>query len=306
MKVIFFAILAFIFFDLNAQVKTEIDQVAALYSSTQVIGDITYKTIGDIKLKLDIYVPTKRLGGPVNWVEYTEKRKPTLLFFHGGGWQSGDKISRSLFLMPYVQKGFVVVTANYRHIPANSLKELITDTRAAMNWVYENADKYKMDTTKIVLSGESAGGHLAQINGFLDDENYFEQEHNPISRKMKAAAVVNWFGVFDLNTAAKDWDDDQIKNVTQNKISQAIQILTAASPSTYLDKNDPPIISIHGNMDISAKYDQSVLLHQKLNELGVKNKFITIKGKKHGDFSPLEMTMAMKEIWEFLNGIGIK
>ena len=250
-----------------------------------------------------------RLGGPDNRVEYTDELKPTLFFLPGGGWQSGDKISRSLFLMPYVEKGFVVVTANYRHIPDTGLPAIIGDTRAALNWIYENSAKYKMDTNKIVISGESAGGHLALI-GVIDNETLFPQEEKKIERKMKVTAIVNWFGVADLNLANTHWDQNRAKEVffgggqieSQENIDALLQ---KCSPVSYLDTQIPPKISIHGNEDVSARYEQSVLLHEKLEQLGIKNTFITIPGKKHGNFSPEEMTLATKEVWNFLEEAGI-
>ena len=123
-----------------------IDRVAALYSDAQVISNIEYSNLDSIKLVLDAYVPTKRLGEPP-WVEYSPERKPTLLFLHGGGWTSGDKISRSLFLMPYVDKNWCVVTANYRHLDQANLVEICRDARSALNWIYENAEKYKKTAT---------------------------------------------------------------------------------------------------------------------------------------------------------------
>src|ERR1700710_204230 len=109
-----------------------VDEVAALYSNTQVIGNIEYNKIDSISLLLDIYVPFTRLGEPP-WVKYSDDRKPTLLFLHGGGWNSGDKISRSLFLMPYIQKGWCVVTADYRLIDKATLPQMIGDARMALN-----------------------------------------------------------------------------------------------------------------------------------------------------------------------------
>src|SRR5205085_7887430 len=126
-------------------------------SNTQVVSNLEYKNFDSIHLLLDVYVQAKRLGEPP-WVEYSSDRKPTLLFLHGGGWTSGDKISRSLFLMPYISKGWCVVTANYRHLDQTDLPGIIGDARSALNWLYENADKYKFDTSKIIVSGESAGG----------------------------------------------------------------------------------------------------------------------------------------------------
>src|SRR5688572_18416875 len=151
-----------------------IDPVSALYSDTHVISNIEYSNTDSISLKLDVYVQTKRLGEPP-WVEYSDDRKPTLLFLHGGGWTSGDKVSRSLFLMPYVDKNWCVVTANYRHLDQANLIEICRDARSALNWIYDNAEKYKFDTTKIIVSGESAGGHLALMTGLSTDDTLFNQ-----------------------------------------------------------------------------------------------------------------------------------
>ena len=282
---------------------SQIDPVASLYSNTQVVSNAEYITIDSIKLHLDAYVPTARLGEPP-WNQYSEQRKPTLLFLHGGGWRSGDKVSRSLFLMPYVSRGWAVVTANYRHLDQTSLVGIIRDSRSALNWIYDNANKYKFDTTKIVVSGESAGGHLALMTGLASDENLFSQGNIPSGRKLKVAAVVNWFGVCDLVKASAEWEADYLQEVVPNP-SERDSILRVASPVNYLTKSSVPVMTIHGDQDSSAPYAQSVLLHDKLNSLGVKNFFLTIPGKKHGNFDGQEMTKIYHETWKFLNGVGV-
>ena len=284
--------------------STEIDRVAALYSDTQVISNIEYMNIDSTSLRLDAYVKTKRLGEPP-WVEYSEDRKPTLLFLHGGGWTSGDKISRSLFLMPYVDKDWCVVTANYRHLDQANLIEICRDARSALNWIYDNAPKYKFDTTKIIVSGESAGGHLALMTGLSTDNALFNQGNIKVGRKLKVAGIVNWFGVADLKKASQGWEADYINQVAPNA-SERDSILSVTSPIQYVTKDSPPIMTIHGDLDTSAPYDQGVLLHDKLKELGNKNYFLTIPGKKHGNFDDAEMTMIHKDIWKFLKEIGVE
>lgn len=278
-----------------------INEIAGLYSDHQVISNIEYLNIDSISLKLDAYIPAKRLGGPP-WIEYSNDKKPTLLFIHGGGWTSGDKISRSLFLMPFVEKGWCVVTANYRHLDQTTLTGCISDARSALNWIYENTDKYKFDTSRIVVSGESAGGHLALMTGLINDDQKFQMPKT--GKKMNVAGIINWFGVADLNLASKTWDENYINTVVQDA-ADTESFLKICSPLTYLTKNAPPIITIHGDLDVSARYDQAVLLHGELEKMGLSNEFITIKGKKHGNFSKEEMTMIFGEIWAFTKGLGI-
>jgi len=279
----------------------EIDYVAALYSNTQVIGNIEYAKIDSISLRLDSYIQTKRLGEPP-WVEYSDEMKPTLLFLHGGGWTSGSSISRSLFVMPYVSRGWNIVTANYRHLDQTDLAGCIGDSRLALNWIYDNAAKYKFDTTRVVVSGESAGGHLSLMAGLIKDNSPFVPDGS-INHELKVAAIVNWFGVADLEKASETWSEEYILEVVKD-INDKDRVLQLASPIHYLNTETPPIMTIHGDQDKAAPYNQGVLLHEKLNELGLTNYFLTIPGKKHGNFDEKEMTMIQKEIWKFLGENG--
>lgn len=285
----------------TAGTESEINRVSGLFSDHQVLSNIEYLKIDSTSLELDIYIPAKRLGGPP-WIEYSADKKPTLLFLHGGGWTSGDKISRSLYLMPFVDKGWCVVTANYRHLDQTDLKGIISDARSALHWVYENSDKYKFDTSKIIVSGESAGGHLALMTGLIIEDPEFQLPKT--GKNLSVAGIVNWFGVVDLTIASKNWDADRIKLVTGNA-ENAQEYLNTSSPLSYLTSEAPPILSIHGNLDVSARYEQSVLLHAKLEELGLSNELFTIEGKKHGNFDKKEMTMAYNKIWAFTKKLGI-
>ena len=281
-----------------------LDKVAALYCDVLVIPNIEYIKIDSVSLRLDVYAPSKRLGEPP-WVEYSDDRKPTLLFLHGGGWSSGDKISRSLFLMPYVNAGWCVVTADYRLIDKASLPHMIGDARAALNWIYDNAGKYKFDTTKIVVSGESAGGHLALMTGFLTSDAAFQEGGRMVSRPLKVAAIINWFGVPDLVKASKGWDTAFLKKVVGGS-SNPDSLLRLCSPVTYITAASPPVFTVHGDQDKAAPYEQAPILHDRLNQAGVKNYLYTVKGKKHGDFDPEEMTDIYGELWPFLQDIGIE
>jgi acetyl esterase/lipase len=281
-----------------------IDEVAALYSNTTVFPNIIYSRIDSASLLLDVYAPTKRLGEPP-WIEFSDDRKPTLLFLHGGGWSSGDKISRSLFLMPYISKGWCVVTADYRLIDKTTLPRMIGDARAALNWVYDNADKYKFDTAKIVVSGESAGGHLALMTGFLDSDAAFEEGSRKINRSLKVAGIINWFGVPDLVRASKGWDPAAYKRAV-GPVSNPDSLLRLCSPVTYITPGSPPVFTIHGDQDKAAPYEQAPLLRDMLNKAGVKNELFTVKGKKHGNFDPADMTAIYKELWKFMDEIGVR
>jgi len=277
-----------------------IDPVANLTVQAGLASDITYHTVDGHELKLDVIVPRINVGAPP-WWKYDGKKKPALLYIHGGGWVEGEKETRQLGLMPYVARGWVVISINYRLARDGKAPAAVADCRKALNWVYENAKKYQIDTDRIVVSGESAGGHLCLMTGMLEKGDSLCGGKYVVGQARKVAAIINWFGATDLTNRKKmkkhAWLDPK------DDLEEALRTL---SPITYVSKDNPPIMSIHGSADPVVLPNQSEMLHKKLDETGVENKLVIILGKKHGNFSGEERTKIFDEIWDFLEENGIK
>ncbi|MDR3713359.1 MAG: alpha/beta hydrolase [Puia sp.] len=292
-------VLAFLFASLSAcrDKAGSIDPVAALYAGRQIIPNIRYSHT-DSSLLLDAYIPARALGEPP-WNQYSDNRKPVLLYFHGGGFVEGDKISRSLFLMPYVSRGWCVVTADYSLLGKTpvTLPEIYGQARTALRWIYDNADKYKMDTAKIIVSGESAGGVLCLMTGFHPND-----PSDKSGRPVSVAGIINWFGVPDLQRALKPSDASRFMG---GGTTNADSVFRVCSPITYITAASPPVMTIHGDQDPLVPYDQALLLRDTLTKLGVKNGLFTVEGKKHGNFDAAEMTAIFDQIWEFLDEIKV-
>ncbi|MES1197755.1 MAG: prolyl oligopeptidase family serine peptidase, partial [Chitinophagaceae bacterium] len=122
---------------------------------------------------------------------------------------------------------------------------------------------------------------------------------------MKVAGIINWFGVADLVKASEGWDSSFLKQVIPQNTNRD-SLLRLCSPVTYITSSSPPVITIHGDLDKAANYEQAPLLQEKLNAAGVKNYLFTVKGKKHGNFDPADMTAIYKEVWKFLHEIGVE
>ena len=137
------------------------------------LHEITYKSIivssGDtVVLKLDVYADTA----------IENKKKPVILFVHGGGFWEGDK--RSTFYQQmataFAQQGYVAVSANYRLKEENEpyskaiLDTCVADVMDAVRWIQQNGSTYRMDTTKLFICGDSAGGGIV-INASYRSEN---------------------------------------------------------------------------------------------------------------------------------------
>ena len=117
-------------------------------------SNISYITISpNRELKLNIFRPK------------TNEILPAVLMIHGGGWNSGSPDLQKALALNLARKGFVTITAEYRLIPEAVYPAGVNDLNDAVKWMYENADKYHFDNSKIAVSGCSAGGQLANLIG---------------------------------------------------------------------------------------------------------------------------------------------
>lgn len=141
--------------------------VVSTFVYAQDLKDISYTTNTDAyaqeRCKLDIYNVNKN-----------KKLKPAFVWFHGGGITAGDK---KFFPQKLSNKknGFVLICPNYRLSPKIKAWEAIDDTAEAVAWVFNNAEKFGIDKTKIFIGGHSAGGYLSGMIGFAPK---YLQKHN--------------------------------------------------------------------------------------------------------------------------------
>ena len=129
-----------------------VDYASADYD---ILPNITYSIANNTELKLDLYLPKNR-SAP----------NPTLMLFHGGGWVDGQKERNVFQLLPYLSLGWAVINVEYRLARNSPAPAAVEDCRCALRWVTYHAKEYSLDTSKIVLTGISAGGRLALITGF--------------------------------------------------------------------------------------------------------------------------------------------
>jgi acetyl esterase/lipase len=280
------------------------DAVAGLCSKSVVVPNLTYLKVDGVELQLDVYVPAQQLGGEP-WVKYSDNRKPVLLNIHGGGWATLNRSYDNLTFLPYIEKGWAVVNIDYRLLKQAPFPACIADCRHALNWIYQNADGFKFDTSRIVVCGGSAGGHLALMTGFLTNDAAFAIPNQPITNELKVAAVINWFGISDVGRLMAHWNSANFVTNLVGDISKKEEIYRTCSPLTHVTPTVPPVLTIHGDADRVVPFVQATLLHDALNQNGVKNELHVVKGKKHGNFDEREMSEVFQAIWKFLDEAGV-
>ncbi len=260
--------------------------------------NITYATANNTELKLDLYLP-RNPDGP----------KPTLILFHGGGWVEGKKERNVLFLLPYLSLGWAAVNVEYR-LARNSLAPAaVEDCRCAVRWLATHTGDYNLDSSKFVLTGTSAGGHLALITGMLPAGSIFDRPcptpentrwQGAAEPTVRVAAIINWFGITDVADLLEGANAKHYAIEWFGSMVNRLELARQVSPINYVRPGLPAIITIQGDEDNIVPYSQSVRLHAALDKAGVPNQLVTIHGGKHDGFSRQELLDSFVAIRGFL------
>jgi len=221
------------------------------------------------------------------------KNRPGVIVIHGGGWIQGNKESMlERFCLPFVERGFVVANVEYRLAQSATAPAAVNDVLEAAKWFRDRAADYKVDPNQIIVTGNSAGGHLAMMVGMAP-------ESAGLGPSIKIAAIVNFYGISDvpdqlqgphLQTYAVTWVPEQ---------PDRMELAKKLSPITYVRKGLPPVLSIHGDADPVVPYEQSVRLTKELKAAGDQAELITVPGGEHG-FPPKEMSQLWPQIFKWL------
>ena len=264
----------------------------ALMQSHYLLADLTYGTASGQAMKMDVYVSSQ--GGPA----------PTLVYFHGGGWVGGDKAQSTRYTLPYLAMGWTVVNVEYRLAGAALAPAAVEDTRCAVRYALSRQKDFNIDPQRMVLSGHSAGGHLALITAMLPVSAGLDRQCAG-QDEIRVAAVVNWYGIADV---ADVLDGPNRKDYAVRWLGAQPDregIARRVSPLTHVRAGLPPVISIHGDQDNVVPYAHAVRMKQALDRAGVVNELITVPGRRHGGFDKDEEANAYAAIEAFLERAGL-
>jgi len=264
-------------------------------SDYRVVSDLTYFVASNKELKLDVY---QRNGAAAP--------QPTLVFFHGGFWAGGAKERSMMSLIPWLEMGWNVVNVEYRLARVALAPAAVEDCFCALRYLAAEAKTYNIDLNRVVVTGESAGGHLALSMGMIPDSEGLDRQCAGPAPLPKVAAVINWYGVTDVADVIDGPNSRTTAVQWLGSMPNRLDLARRLSPLTYVRAGLPPILSIHGDADPTVPYQEAVRLHAALAKVGTRNQLLTIPGGKHGGFTPEERTNIYGAIREFLvkNGLG--
>jgi acetyl esterase/lipase len=280
-----------------AQLSPSASWAAHAANDYQVIPNVTYLTASNFEAKMDIY---QRRGAT--------SPQPTVIYMHGGFWVAGTKEGSLMALVPWLEMGWNVVNVEYRLGRVAVAPAAVEDCLCALRYVAAQAKAYNVDTSRLVVTGESAGGHLALALGVIPDTAGLDRECASAVPVPKVAAVINWFGIADVYDVVEGPHRANAAMQWFGSLPNKEEVARRVSPLTYVRPGLPPIMTIHGDQDTTVPYQQAVRMHEALSKAGVQNLLLTIPGGKHGNFTPEERTRIYVTIREFLgkNGLGPK
>lgn len=231
---------------------------------------------------LDVYLPAGR----------TDTTKVVILL-HGGGWATGDKSELTEFATYYRDKGFAVVNMNYRLTgtaetvhPAQQL-----DIAAVINFVASKAIGWRVSQTKFGIAGVSAGGHLALLY------TYAYNSDGRVKTVVSLAGPTNFTDTENVQPAQQ-----LAVRLLLGKDLNAVNLpdYIQASPLARVNALSRPTLLFHGTADLTVFPKQSLDLHNKLTQLGVRNEYVELVGVGHEIFSPTNKQAIFDKIENWL------
>jgi acetyl esterase/lipase len=276
-----------------ARAQTTSVWASTLLNDYRVTPNVTYLTANNFDAKLDIYTP-RNIPGP----------HPTVMYIHGGGWVGGSKEGSILNILPYLELGFAVVNVQYRLGRVSLAPAAVEDCRCALRWVIQRAKEYNFDTTKIMVTGNSAGGHLALTTGMLTPAAGLERQC-PGTEDLKVAAIVNWYGITDVVDLLDGPNQKTYAVSWLGSLPNREEVARRVSPLQYIRKDLPPILTIHGDADPTVPYAHATKLQGALEKAGVAAMLHTVPKGGHGGFPVAEQIKAFDTVRAFLAKYGM-
>jgi len=215
---------------------------AFAHPAVERIADLAYAEVGGERNLFDLYRPKARV-----------ENAPVVLQIHGGGWAVGHKQQQGLpLLVDLASRGFVGVSVNYRLSPRATFPEHLIDVKRALIWIREHIREYGGDPDCVIVTGGSAGGHLAALLALTPNVPEYQPDHEHIDTTVQAC--IPFYGLYDLDGAVGSevsagvlqlWE----QRILKRKRADNHAAFRKASPIAHVHEDAPPFFVIHGTHD---------------------------------------------------------
>jgi acetyl esterase/lipase len=243
----------------------------------------TYRKIGSTELKLWIFGESD-----------PQAKKPAIVFFFGGGWNSGSPAQFESQARHFAKRGMIAITADYRVKSRHGVPvvECVKDAKAAIAWVRQNAQRLGIDPDKIAAAGGSAGGHLAASTGTIPG---FGSDERP-------NAMILFNPACTLAPIAGWQPGDAKAKLSTERFGVKAEVI---SPAHHIGPHTPPTLILHGKADTTVPYASVVAFERAMKQAGRPCKLVGYDGAGHGFFNRGEYaSKTLAEADSFLIDLG--
>jgi acetyl esterase/lipase len=194
---------------------------------------------------------------------------PIVVFFYGGGWDSGDKADFRFVGAALAEAGFIALVPNYRRYPEAMFPAFMQDAAQAVAWTRAHAQEWGGDPENIFVVGHSAGAHIAVLLAL--DEHYL-QEVGGTTRWLRGAVGLS--GPYDFLP---------FREAYLNRLFGPPENFPRSQPINYVRADAPPLLLMHGLQDTRVRVENTRSLTQAMHAVGGRVTAVYFEGAGHTD-----------------------
>ena len=262
------------------------------------VRDIEYWREGGRPIRLDVY---RRRDRPANC--------PTILQIHGGAWILGSKNEQGIPLMlELASRGWVCINANYRLSPRATFPDPLVDLKRAIAWIRTHGPEYGANPDFLVVTGGSAGGHLASLVALTANCPEYQPGFEHVDTSVRAC--VPFYGVYDFTDRHGHYRNPGLlrlleRRVIKQRFAESPDAFHRASPMSCVTASAPPFFVIHGDRDTLVPVAEARRFVETLTGAGVPVVYAEVPGAQHAFeiFPSLRTTFVVHGVERFLGYI---
>lgn len=268
-------------------IRSKLMPVAVL---TAAAGGFAPGALGAPAVQADIPYTTSAAGEPLRLDLYLPEAAgaPLLVWLHGGAWENGNK--SAMPLEPFIERGFAVASLDFSPASKARFPGQVHEIKAGIRFLRAQAKRFGYDAGRIAVLGASSGGHLAAVVGTSNGHDELEGtlgDHR--SESSDVHAIVSYFPATNLTTILTQSTpfglrirEPAVTRLLGAAPADAEPLARLASPVFQVDRNDPPLLLLHGDLDPQMPINQSHELEGAYERAGVEVELIVVHGAAHG------------------------
>lgn len=251
-------------------IESQAEKPTQIPNNVEAIRNIEYKNLPGKSLQMDFYHAKNSVS-----------KSPLLVFIHGGAWSHGDRSEYLGYALHFAALGYATATLTYRVVKDAPYPACVQDVTDAVQFIFENSEKYRYDPDRVALIGGSAGAHLAMLAAYGWKSPVPKPDTSAIApNKHKIKALVEMYGPVDFTTVYAR-NQSMVTRMIAHSYEESPKLYAEASPITWVSKNSPPTLILHGTSDALVPVSQAELLKHKLDSLGIQNVYRPLPGWPH-------------------------